>query len=603
MARQARKPALINPTPLPAFSMDDVPPHDPAAEADLLASILLEPHRLPDVRAILPHPAAFYDSRNQALYATILRLADRQAVPDATIVAREVPAELEGYTVAIVERQFCGVNALYFARHVADKAARRQAIRDGYDLAKRAATGEEIPSTPLPALFHLSDLGNARRLVHRHGQDLRYVQEDARWLAWDGVRFRLDGAHAEQLARTLPDLIRAEADTLPEQDAQAAYQWAAKSESRSRLVSALALAQAEPAVVIRRDALDRDPDLLAAPNGLVDLRTGTLRASDRTALCTRLAGIAYDPAATAPAWDDFLDRTFASDADLIGYVQRVAGYSLTGRTTEQVALFLYGTGANGKSTWLRALQAVAGEYAIQADFATFSTSQVNPNHFGLARLAGARLVTCSEARPGEPVDEVVLKQVTGGDRVAARAPYGDFFEFDPRFKLLVACNHEPTVRSQDEGTWRRLRVIPFLRTIPADERRGTFFEEVILPELPGILAWAVRGAVSWYQVGLGTAGLVSERTAEYREDQDVLGLFIADCCILGPQFAVQTSDLYVAYSAWAESQGDRPWSHRHFSLRLRERDGIRPERETSAIRRRIWRGIGLRAPSYSSSPG
>jgi len=330
--------------------------------------------------------------------------------------------------------------------------------------------------------------------------------------------------------------------------------------------------------------------LLNVQNGTLDLNTGKLRPHSRAALLTKLSPISYDAAATCPTWEAFLLRVMGGRVHLVDFLRRAVGYTLTGRTDEQCLFLLYGTGANGKSTFLDTLGALLAEYSTQSDFETFEAKDKSGGGASsdLARLAGARLVMAVEAESGRRLAESRIKQITGGDMIAARFLFSEFFEFKPQFKLFLAANHKPEVRNNDEGIWRRIKLIPFEEYIKPAERDPRLMEK-LRAELPGILAWAVRGCLEWQADGLATPAEVEAATASYREDMDRLGAFFEDCCLFGRQYRATARDLYGAYEGWCESNGERPMPQRSFGLRLAERS----LRQAKSAGLRVWEGIGL----------
>lgn len=324
-------------------------------------------------------------------------------------------------------------------------------------------------------------------------------------------------------------------------------------------------------------------------NGTVDLRTGELRPHRREDLITRLAPVEYDPDAEAPLWEAFLRRIMDGNEDLIRFLQRAVGYSLTGDTSEQCFFLLYGTGANGKSTFLEAIRAMLGDYAQQADFGTFLVQNRDGPRNDVARLVGARFVSAVEVESGRRLSETLVKQLTGNDRVVARFLYREHFEFVPTFKLWLAANHKPVIRGADHAIWRRIKLIPFQVTIPPEDRDRQLAAR-LRAELPGVLAWAVRGCLEWQQYGLGEPPEVTEATNEYRAEMDPLGPFFGERCVLHPNARAYAGELYAGYAAWCEQAGERPMSQREFGLRLQER-GF----ERRIVRGRVvWVGLGLR---------
>jgi putative DNA primase/helicase len=362
----------------------------------------------------------------------------------------------------------------------------------------------------------------------------------------------------------------------------------ARSEQQQRLAAAVALAAVDARIVASVDAFDRDPWLLNVANGTLELRTGDLRPHRREDLLSKLAPVEFDRAAEAPTWMRFLDRIFNSDQELIAFVQRALGYSLTGLTIEQVLFLLHGSGANGKSTLLETFRRLLGDYAQQAPAETFLEQRAGGIRSDLARLPGARLVSAVETGEGRRLDEALVKQLTGGDTIAARRLYREFFEFRPVFKLWIATNHLPEVRGADEAIWRRIRLVPFNVTIPESERDSRL-DEKLAREASGILRWLVDGCQAWRQQGLGVTECVAAATAGYRSTMDVLGCFIEERCVQRPDATVKTSELYTLYTYWADAHGEEKLTQKAFGLRLRER-GFQPGRTNGT---RFYRGLGV----------
>jgi len=312
---------------------------------------------------------------------------------------------------------------------------------------------------------------------------------------------------------------------------------------------------------------------------------------DADALLTKLAVAPYHPEAQCPTFDAFLWRIMGENQDLINFVQRAAGYNLTGDTGEQCFFLCYGRGSNGKSTLLDTLRALVGDYGKQTDFSTFLQKRSDTIRNDLAALAGVRFACAIEAGEGQRLAETIIKQLTGGDSVSARFLHREFFEFKPAFKAWLAANHTPEIRGTDHAMWRRVRLIPFTVTIPDEEIDKGLGERLLLEELPGILAWAVRGCMEWQRLGgLGEPAAVLAATGEYREEMDVIAGFLSDCCMVGDGYRVGASDLYAAYKVWAEGDGDKPLSNTKFGRRLTER-GIQKERTTGG--RYQYVGLGL----------
>ncbi len=451
-------------------------------------------------------------------------------------------------------------------------------------------------------IFHLTDLGNARRLVERHGADLRFVHPWRRWFVWDELRWAEDTT--AEVARRVKETqgkvydeatvrLRALRDAGDDPDAKAERDHAQKLlkhainwEDARAIARCLELAKSEPGVPLLPDQLDQDPFLLNVLNGTLDLRTGELRPHQREDLITKLAPVWYDPQAECPLWLKFLDRIMDGKADLIGYLQRVVGYCLTGDVSEQCLWFFHGTGANGKSTFLATLLAMLGDYAMQSvsDLLMVKGHESHPTE--RADLFGKRFVSTIETEEGKRMAEALMKQMTGGDKVRARKMRQDFFEFAPTHKIVLAANHKPTVRGTDHAAWRRIKLVPFVVTISPEEKDKDLPQK-LTAELPGILAWAVQGCLDWQREGLAEPDEVRQATAAYQSEQDSVQGFLSDCCQLLPEARVKASALLDAYQKWS---GDRLMTLQGFGQRLREK-GYESKRGHGGGY--FWHGIGL----------
>lgn len=449
----------------------------------------------------------------------------------------------------------------------------------------------EPDSAPAEPVFRETDLGNAYHLHALFGQDLRYCHPAKCWFVWSGCHWQRDeNGQALYLANlAAQERLRKALEMEPGGKRKRAIAWALQCESRSRRDACLAQAASLPELTIRVEEMDRNPWLLACQNGVVDLRTGKLGPHRREDYCTRLIPVDYDPDAVAPLWEAFLLRILGADGQLLRYVQCAAGYSLTGSTREQVLFILWGGGANGKSTFLETLLAVAGGYGLACKPETFLHRQDAGVRNDLARLRGARLVKSVETSEGKRLDEGLVKQATGGDKIVARFLFQEEFEFAPEFKLWLATNHRPEIRGTDRGIWRRIRLLPFVVEIPPADQDRTLPDQ-LRAELPGILAWAVRGALDWQRNGLPEVAAVVAATEAYRVDQDHLGRFLVDACVLEPSARVLASELYSAYTAWAQEGGERPWPQRTVSAKLQERGFTRARVHGGRF---SYQGIGL----------
>lgn len=445
-----------------------------------------------------------------------------------------------------------------------------------------------IPHTSTPT-FENTDLGNARRLTAFHGTRFRYAPELGLWLTWDGRRWGPDvtgdiDRAAKRVAEGILDEARAAGD-------EKLFRWGLRSQSAGSLKAMIGLASTEPGVPVLVDHLDADPMLFNTVAGTVDLRTGDVRLHRKADLITKLAPVVFDPDASCPTWQKFLDDVFG-DEELIGFVRRAAGYTLTGHVSEQILVFCHGSGANGKTTFLNVLRAVFGDYGIQLDPSVLVAGPHDQHPTGLTDLRGARFVATVETEQGRRLNEALVKQLTGSDQIRARRMHRDYFEFAPTHKLWFAGNHLPRITGTDLGIWRRLALLPFTAEFSgskADRRMG----ERLAAEASGILAWAVRGCLEWQQNGLGIPAKVSEATADYRATQDHVGRFLADCCVTGDTYYVTSKDLRTAYETWTAEQGERPWTAQALGRELTSRGYDQDRTGPASNRQRAWIGLGL----------
>lgn len=437
-----------------------------------------------------------------------------------------------------------------------------------------------------------TDSGNADRLVDEIEGQAIYVASWGKWLIRDYTHWREDddGAVLDRARRLMRRYLERadDGDKVPSKS----LKFALRSEQAPRIHAMIHLATSDRRIAVTHDQLDRDPWLVGVRNGTVDLRTGCLRDAEPGDFITKVVPVEFDPDARCPTWERFLDQIFEGDTDLIRYLQRAIGYSLTGSVSEHVLFLCYGTGANGKTTFLETLRSLAGGYARQASFETFLAKRQGGIPNDVARLHGARLVTASEADSGRRLSESLVKQLTGGDIITARYLHREFFEFVPTFKLWLAANHKPAVYGTDHAIWRRIRLIPFSVTIPKEDQDRDLAEKLRL-ELPGILVWAVGGCVSWREHKLGDAPAIEKATQAYREEEDVLGEFLAERCVLGVDRWVPVQDLFQAYRDWTEASGGPGFSKTKLGRILSERpEGLQSGKQGG---RRVWFGIALRS--------
>ena len=435
-----------------------------------------------------------------------------------------------------------------------------------------------------------TDLGNAERFVRRHGEDVRFCYQWRRWLVWTGIRWERDesGTVTRLAKETVRSIYREAAGTEEPAERKALAQHATRSEAASSIKAMLEMAK--PEVPVSPDDFDRDPWLLNAPNGTVDLRTGELREHKQEDMITKVVGAEYDPEAGAPTWDAFFERV-QSEEEVREFLRRAAGYSATGDTSEQCMIINHGSGANGKSTFQEILSSTLGDYAMRTPTETLLAKRSGGVPNDVARLQGARFVTASETESGRRLAESQIKDLTGQDTVSARYMRAEWFDFQPTHKLWLSTNHKPEVRGTDDAIWRRIRLVSWPVTIPPSEQRRQLLAE-LRAELPGVLAWIVRGCLDWRHQGLRPPAEVEIATVEYREDMDVLASFIADCCEPTVDGWTYARDLYLTYRWWCTETGERPETQKRFGRRLRHRFVARKGGARGAA---LYDGVQLKA--------
>lgn len=428
--------------------------------------------------------------------------------------------------------------------------------------------------------YNHTDAGNAKRFLDTFGHLVRYCHKWGKWLVWDGRRWCLDekgGASVYDLALQMASAMAEEAAGAEDKESRESLSaWALKCEGRARIDNMLALAKTSLRVAVEPGELDSDPWLLNVQNGTINLKAGAIKPHDPADLITRVCPVPYDPEAKSAKWERFLARVIP-DAEVQVFVHKALGYSLTGKVGEQVFFFAYGSkGANGKSTFMEVVQHILGGYsrAMQAETLMLQHGCRAGASPDIARLKSARFVSAPETPVGRRLDEQMVKQLTGGDTIVARYLYQDEFEFRPQMKLWVVGNHKPQIQGADQAIWRRVRLIPFDVVIPEEERNPNLTEE-LLEEAPGILRWMVDGCLDWQEEGLKAPAKVLESVAEYLEEMDVLGRFLAEKCQVGDGREVQSSTLYAAFQLWSEAEGQKVWSQTAFSLAMKERGFVK----------------------------
>jgi putative DNA primase/helicase len=437
-------------------------------------------------------------------------------------------------------------------------------------------------------LIQFTDTTNAFRLFTKYGTDIRYNAPWKKWLVWNGEYWELDEGYLVhdkglQMIRGIYSELIKTADYRDRLDIE---KHAMQSESARRRKAFIEVASWIPDLNIKTDDLDINPWLFNVENGTINLRTGELLEHRQADMITKIANVKYDKEADCPIWKNFLMEIMNYNAELIRFIQTAAGWAITGDTSEQSMFILFGTGANGKSTFLNTIMNLMGDYAIATPTETFMKKNGDQITNDIARLRGTRFVTTTEAEQGRRLSEPLIKQITGNDRMTARFLYGEFFYFVPTFKIFMATNHKPVIKGTDYGIWRRIKLIPFTTRIP-EEKQDRQLEEKLKGEASGILNWLLEGAIRWTQERLKTPQIITNATDEYRGEMDVIGNFIRERCTQEPGASIRARELFKCYQDWCEENNEHACSERFLGLRLKEL-GLEQKRLSDG---RYWKGV------------
>lgn len=463
-----------------------------------------------------------------------------------------------------------------------------------------AITIRQAAETAAPSvrgkMYRFDDTGNAERLFDAFGDMLRFCYTDKKWLYYYEGKWYTDNiGYIRQLADSATMLQEQERVLYAhDEDLLKAFDRHLKK-SRSFAGKTNMIREAEHYAPILPQNLDRNKAVIGVKNGIIDLKTGALLPHDREAYLTKQCPVIYNPDAPEPAlWRQFLSDIFGGDPYMLDYIQKCVGYSLTGSTSEQCAFFLFGTGRNGKSTFLEIVRGILGDYAtnIQPQTIMVNPKSGNAPSSDIARLKGARLVTSVEPNEGMRLDEGLLKQLTGDDVVTARKMFSEEFEFKPEFKLWMATNHKPLIRGTDTGIWRRIHLIPFEVQIPLD-RVDKKLKYKLVKEAEGILKWAVQGCLKWQNEGLTMPQKVLEAVREYQHEMDVISAFLDACCMTG-EGETKASKLYAVYAKWAEEHNEYLMSSTKFGTELKRKGIVKKNMPDG----RYYVGITLDADFY-----
>src|SRR5690625_566471 len=416
--------------------------------------------------------------------------------------------------------------------------------------------------------YSYDDTGNAERFTDAYGDILRYSYTRKNWYFYDGKRWLIDQeGKIKNLADEVIENMKKEkiyvADGTDEEEAKKLFMRHLKA-TRNHNGKTNMIKESQHLVSITQEQFDNDPHVFNVQNGYLDLKSGLLKDHDKEKHFTKISNVEFTDKADCPLWDDFLNQIFDGDKELIKYIQRAVGYSLSGSTEEQMMFILYGNGRNGKSVFLDIINELFGSYSTniqpQSIMVKQQSNNANPD---IAKLDGARFVTTTEPSEGMRFDEGLVKQMTGGDRITARFLHENEFEYIPQFKLWMATNHKPIIRGTDDGIWRRMAVIPFTVQIP-ENQVDKRLPHKLKREINAILNWAVEGYLMWQEEGLSEPQAIKDQRKSYRTEMDSIEAFIEECCELGDDFRVRGSELFDEYDHWAKSNNQYRMTNTRF---------------------------------------
>jgi putative DNA primase/helicase len=546
-----------------------------------------------DIVRYAPRDADFDDEQVNVKWESAIKKVDGQgrSMPEAPAAAlQSMLDDLQPMVDKIIELDERRVQVM--AAHSVEKDSRvaetegqlkdNDPSLDGFGFGGTTATPP--PEREYPRRTW-DDIGNGKRMVDHFGDRIRYVAEAESWAVYGGGLWSLVksnvvvGMCQEMIAERLAQTEAQSYSAVPPapiggkevpSDREAFLSFVAKQRMSARVNAAVAMAAGRPEIYASSNDFDSHSHLLNVRNGVIDLRTGQLAEHDPRLLMMKRAEVNYEPTAPCVEWQKFLDRVMP-DAEMQAYLQRIVGYSLTGETISQAFFIHYGAGANGKSVFLQVMRAVIGDYGQTIPRETLLAKKDSEHPTSVARMMGMRFLEVSETAPGRRLDEEAVKNLTGGEKTTARFMGKDFFDFTPTGKIHYVTNHLPLL-SDAMSIWRRLHLIRWGVTIPENEQDPRLAERLIEAESAGILAWAVRGAMYWYEQGLNAPQAMHDELAVYRTDSDTFGEFLRERTVPSPNSTTLLKDLFTSYEAWCFSVSiKKPMTRQSFSATLKER--------------------------------
>lgn len=433
----------------------------------------------------------------------------------------------------------------------AREAGVNTAVLELGDVAEPRPAGEEAP-TAQALVLPWSDMAMVNAVVRQHGHEIAHVTDDG-WYAWNGSVWKRKGENevTQRIANVMASASRRALDEIEKQ--ATAEKMAMRLSSANTVAAVRGLLKTHARIQLNAEQMDADPFLLNTPNGIVDLTTGTLSPHLASRHMTKLTAVGPDFTRPAPRWRQFLREATGGDGELEAYLQRLVGYSLTGSAREEMLAFLYGPGGNGKSLFLTIISEMLGQYAETAAMDTFTAAAGDRHPTDMAALRGARLVTASETQASRRWDEQRVKALTGNEAVSARFMRGDYFTYRPQFTLMIAGNHAPKLENVDDAMMRRVHIVPFTRRPPVPDMH---LKDTLREELPGILAWAIEGAVIWFRTGLCPPASVLAATREYLANEDVVLRWLAERTVAQQSGSCPLSSAYQDFRQWARAVGE-----------------------------------------------
>lgn len=444
-------------------------------------------------------------------------------------------------------------------------------------LVKNSKVSANTDDNKLINKFGLTEQSNSDRFVHHYGDKVKYNFTNSKWYLWNGKVWAIsEKGEIIEICKKVVKFIKDEANPLEQYEKEKLLKFYNKCLKYSAYNNIAEISKSHKKISAVMTDFDTNPALFNLQNGIFFLDSFEFKPHDQYYMITKIAEYSYLPDAKCPLWEEFLNEIFCNNQDLILFVQKLVGYSLTGFADLQKVMFCYGSGANGKSVFFGVLGLLLGDYfqksPLELVMLNSSNNSATPD---VARLAGVRLTVLQEVPEGKRVNESRLKDLSGGDKITARHLFKEYFDFTPQCKIWLYGNHKPRISGTDEGIWRRIIMLPFLYTVPSEKRRPmSEMMNEFKAEISGIFNWAIIGLKHYLMEGLNEPLIVLEAMQGYRSEMDMLGYFLTECTIIQDNLKVKQMSLYENFSSWCEQLGEKPMSARSFSQKMKERGFI-----------------------------